>query len=82
MCGPPFEHASAVTRHPAQRLAMPLIKADLAQHIADAMGLTKREATEMVEAVFGEIAAARASNYGPGHTRRRGVRVSYGSAAR
>lgn len=37
---------------------MTLIKADLAHHIADAIGLSKREATEMVEAFFGEIATA------------------------
>lgn len=37
---------------------MTLTKADLIQRIADAIGLNKREATEMVEAFFGEIAAA------------------------
>lgn len=37
---------------------MTITKADLIQRIADAVGLNKREATEMVEAFFGEIATA------------------------
>lgn len=40
---------------------MTLTKADLTQRIADAIGLNKREASEMVEAFFEEIAAALAS---------------------
>lgn len=37
---------------------MTLTKADLTQRVADTVGLNKREAAEMVEGVFEEIAAA------------------------
>ncbi|WP_018991708.1 integration host factor subunit alpha [Aromatoleum toluclasticum] len=60
---------------------MTLTKADLTQRIADAIGLNKREASEMVEAFFEEIAAALAggedvklSGFGSFQLRQKGAR--------
>ncbi|MBD5802374.1 Integration host factor subunit alpha [Azoarcus sp. Aa7] len=60
---------------------MTLTKADLTQRIADAIGFNKREASEIVEAFFEEIAAALAggeevklSGFGSFQLRQKGAR--------